>query len=168
VIWSVGGVALASATRGHMESQLGQDFSDVRVHTGGKADESARSINAQAYTVGNHVVFGGDNYQPDTPAGQRTIAHELTHVAQQRSGPVDGTETSGGIKVSDPSDRFEQAASRAADRVMSGEAAPTTSSGPGTASAQRKGAEEEEDTAQTLVAQREGEKKDEEEEEPPA
>lgn len=164
------GEPLESATKARMESKLGQDFSNVRVHTGGKAEESARSINAQAYTVGNDVVFGGDNYQPDTPAGQRTIAHELTHVVQQRSGPVEGSEAPGGIKVSDPSDRFEQAASRAADQVMSGAQPPTTStvSGQEAASAQRKGEEEEDETAQTLVAQREGEKKEEEEEEPPA
>jgi hypothetical protein len=47
------------------------------------------------------------------------LAHELTHVVQQRSGPVDGTDAGGGVKVSDPSDRFEREAVANADRVMS-------------------------------------------------
>ena len=157
VVRSGGGEPLDSKTRGYMESRLGEDFSDVRVHTGGKADESARSINAQAYTVGNDVVFGGGKYQPDTPTGQRVIAHELTHVVQQRSGPVDGTAAPGGIKVSDPSDRFEQAAERTADRMMGGGSGPVSaepaSQAAATAQREAKPGEEEEEV-QSLAAQR--------------
>src|SRR6266511_2708259 len=83
---------------------------------------SARSVNAQAFTVGSNVVFQHDMYDPASPAGRHMLAHELTHVVQQRSGPVDGTDAGGGVKVSDPSDRYERAAVANADRLMSGPA----------------------------------------------
>src|SRR5256885_13291609 len=88
VVGSGGGTPLDTDTRGVMEERLGQDFSDVRVHTGQKADESARSVNAQAYTVGTDVVFRSGHYSPGTDTGQRVLAHELTHVVQQKAGPV--------------------------------------------------------------------------------
>jgi hypothetical protein len=160
VVGSGGGAPLDSKTRGVMEAQLGQDFSDVRIHTGAKADESAASVNAHAYTVGSDVVFRSGQYAPDTTAGMRTLAHELTHVVQQRSGPVDGTEATGGIRVSDPSDRFEQAAEQTADRVMAEPAAalPSSASGQAAASVQREavpGEEEKKDEeVQTLAIQR--------------
>src|ERR1700732_3522837 len=120
VVGSGGGSPLDRDTRGFMESRLGADFSDVRVHTDGKATESARSVQAYAYTVGNDVVFQSDKYSPESESGQRMLAHELTHVVQQRSGPVAGTPAPGGIQISHPSDSFEQAAKSNADRVMSG------------------------------------------------
>lgn len=128
-----GGTPLDPGTRADMESRFGQDFGDVRVHTDGAAQESARSVNAQAYTVGSDIVFQRDKYDPSTPDGQHMLAHELTHVVQQRSGPVDGTEAGGGVKVSDPGDRFEREAVANADRLM---ATPTPSTGTPT-SAQR-------------------------------
>ncbi len=122
VVGSGGGSPLDRDTRSFMESRLGADFGDVRVHTDGKATDSARSVQAHAYTVGNDVVFQSDKYAPESDSGQRMLAHELTHVVQQRSGPVDGTPAPGGIKVSDPSDSFERAAESTADRVMSSQA----------------------------------------------
>jgi hypothetical protein len=119
VVGRGGGSALDTNTRSKMEGAFGQDFSDVRVHTGGEAAKSATSVQAHAYTVGNDVVFGEGHYSPGTDSGERMLAHELTHVVQQRSGAVDGTPQAGGIAVSDPSDRFEQAAERNADAVMS-------------------------------------------------
>jgi Domain of unknown function (DUF4157) len=59
------------------------DFSNVRVHTDARAMESARAVNALAYTVGNHIVFGAGQHAPGTPSGRRLLAHELTHVVQQ-------------------------------------------------------------------------------------
>ena len=116
---SGGGQPLEARTRADMESRLGADFGSVRVHTGGQAADSARSVQAHAYTVGDDIVFQEGRYQPGTPAGDRVLAHELTHVMQQRSGPVAGTEAPGGIRVSDPSDSFERAAEANADRAMS-------------------------------------------------
>lgn len=78
------GQPLDSSIRSFMEPRFGYDFSRVRVHTGDRAAESASSVNALAYTVGNSVVFGRDAYRPESSAGRRLIAHELTHVVQQR------------------------------------------------------------------------------------
>ena len=113
-----GGAPLGAPVREDMESRFGTDFSDVRVHTGSDAHTSAKSVNAHAYTVGSNIVFQRGAYEPESPAGRTMLAHELTHVVQQRSGPVDGTPTGTGIKVSDPGDRFEREASANADRIV--------------------------------------------------
>ncbi|BDA71104.1 hypothetical protein CAL7716_052700 [Calothrix sp. PCC 7716] len=78
------GQPLERKTRGFMESRFGNDFSQVRVHTDAKAADSAKAVDATAYTVGNSVVFNTGHYAPETVAGQRLLAHELTHVMQQR------------------------------------------------------------------------------------
>ena len=80
------GQPLDAATRAFMESRIGRDFSRVQVHTDMKATESARAVNALAYTVGRDVVFGSGQYAPATHEGRKLIAHELIHVAQQRQG----------------------------------------------------------------------------------
>lgn len=77
------GKPLPSATRRSFASKMGADFSDVRVHTGNRADAAARSINAEAYTIGSDIAFAKGNYAPDSKSGQRLLAHELTHVVQQ-------------------------------------------------------------------------------------
>ena len=110
------GKPFTGPVREEMEARFGTDFSDVRLHTGPAAARSAAAIGARAYTAGNDVVIGsggGDKY---------TLAHELTHVVQQRSGPVAGSDTGHGFAMSDPGDRFEQDADANAVRVMSGPA----------------------------------------------
>jgi pyrrolidone-carboxylate peptidase len=77
------GRALDAATRAFMEPRFGRDFSQVRVHDDAQAQESARAVDAAAYTVGSHLVFGAGQLQPHTAAGQRLLAHELSHVLQQ-------------------------------------------------------------------------------------
>jgi hypothetical protein len=119
VVGSGGGQPLDTPTRHFMESRFGSDFGDVRVHTDPKASESAKAVSAQAYTVGSDIVFQSGTYAPETGAGKHMLAHELTHVVQQRSGPVDGTPAPGGIKISHPSDSFEQEAERHAGAIMS-------------------------------------------------
>lgn len=79
------GQPLDAGTRTFMESRFSHDFSGVRVHTDAKAAESARSVNALAYTVGRDLVFGMGQYSPTTMIGRRLLAHELTHVVQQSS-----------------------------------------------------------------------------------
>lgn len=164
VVKSAGGSPLQTDVRADMEGRFGHDFGDVRVHTDGVAHESAKSVNAQAYTVGSNIVFQRDKYDPGSESGKHMLAHELTHVVQQRSGPVDGTDAGGGVKVSDPSDPFERDAVANADRLM---ATPTPghsadvqrcAAGSDTPSVQREG-DEEEETAQTFVqrAEEEGE-----------
>ena len=181
---SSGGRALDPDTRADMEGRLGHDFGAVRVHDDSRAHDSAVGVNANAYTVGSNIVFQRDRYDPGSDAGKLTLAHELTHVVQQRSGPVDGTPAGGGIKVSDPGDRFEREAAANAERVMS---APAPAVAPGPAvqrhaddgeqdvqrqvdptlpAVQRAGEEEEEQVQGSFTdaaVQREGE----EEEEPP-
>jgi hypothetical protein len=89
---------------------MGHDFSQVHVHTGEQAAESARAVSAKAYTAGNHVVFADGQYRPGSSSGRSLLAHELSHVAQQASGPVEGTPIGDGVSVSQPGDRFERAA----------------------------------------------------------
>lgn len=79
------GHPLGPATRAFMESFMGHDFSGVRVHADAVATESAFMLNADAYTVGNDVIFGLRQYAPSTPQGAGLLAHELTHVMQQKS-----------------------------------------------------------------------------------
>jgi hypothetical protein len=151
-----GGTALDEDTRETMESHLGTGLSDVRLHVDRK---SAESVQAAAYTVGNDVVLHPDHFTPGTPAAQRTLAHELTHVVQQRSGPVAGTPREGGIKVSDPSDSFEQEAESSATAFMSAQRLQAPAAGGSavqraTASVQREEEGEDETEVQELPLQR--------------
>jgi hypothetical protein len=77
------GRALDTPTRAFMEPRFGRDFSGVRVHTDSRAAESARSVNAHAYTVGEHIVFDRGKYDPDSRGGRHLLAHELAHTVQQ-------------------------------------------------------------------------------------
>ncbi len=120
VVGKGGGQPLAPKVRAKMEAGLGADFSDVRIHTGAKAAQSAAAVSAEAYTVGNDVVFGHGSFAPGSLEGRHTLAHELAHVQQQRRGPVPGTDTGGGVAVSDPSDSFEREADATASRVVPG------------------------------------------------
>jgi len=79
-----GGQPLPKSARAFFEPRFGYDFSHVRVHTGGKAIKSARGLNAKAFTVGRDIVFGAGHYRPRSSEGQRLLAHELTHVLQQK------------------------------------------------------------------------------------
>jgi hypothetical protein len=78
------GRPLDAAAREFFEPRFGYDFGHVRVHTDARAAESARSVNALAYTSGRDVVFGAAQYAPQSADGRRLLAHELTHVVQQR------------------------------------------------------------------------------------
>lgn len=77
------GHPMDQATRSFFEPRFGHDFSQVRIHTDPRASESAKAINAKAYTFGNQIVFSSSQYQPQTPQGRHLLAHELTHVVQQ-------------------------------------------------------------------------------------
>jgi len=75
---------LDAATRAYFEPRLGVDLSGVRVHDDAAAADSARAVGAHAYTVGDHIAFADGLYAPATETGRRMLAHELTHVVQQR------------------------------------------------------------------------------------
>ncbi|MER5263932.1 DUF4157 domain-containing protein [Actinosynnema sp. NPDC002837] len=106
------GRPLDDNTRTEMEARLDADFSDVRLHVDTAAQRSAAEIGARAYTSGNHVVIG------EGGADTHTLAHELTHVIQQRQGPVAGTDRGDGLRVSDPGDKFEREAEAVASGTM--------------------------------------------------
>ncbi|MGI8587617.1 MAG: eCIS core domain-containing protein [Chloroflexia bacterium] len=103
------GQPLDASTRAFMEPRFGHDFSGVRVHTDGRAAQSAAAVNARAYTVGPDVVFGAGQY-----GGEKLLAHELAHVIQQSRG---GTRQPSPL----PGDRFERDAERAAGAFSSGD-----------------------------------------------
>ena len=77
------GQPLDPATRASMETRFGYDFCGVRVHLGGSAEKSVEDVNAHAYTVGQHIVFGEGQFALGNRKGRRLLAHELTHVVQQ-------------------------------------------------------------------------------------
>lgn len=85
-VLSSSGRPLEPALQQDMGQRFGHDFSQVRVHTGSAAEQSARDVNAHAYTVGNDIVFGADRFAPRSHEGQKLLAHELAHVVQQEKG----------------------------------------------------------------------------------
>lgn len=112
------GERLPGDLRAFMEPRFGTDFSDVRLHTDGAAAQSSRAVSARAYTVGPHIVFGAGQFQPASAAGRRLLAHELTHVVQQR-GSGGGSGFDAPETISDPADASEHEAEAIADRVLS-------------------------------------------------
>ena len=100
-----GGRSMAPPVRSFFEERFGRDFSDVRIHTGAGAAAMASALGADAFTTGRDVFFGAGRYEPDTRAGRRLLAHELTHVTQQ----VDGGERSVQRQVSAGGGHVEQA-----------------------------------------------------------
>jgi hypothetical protein len=80
------GAPFPQQARNYFEPRFGYDFSKVRIHTDTAAAQSARSINALAYTTSNNIVFNSGQYDPRTNAGKKLLGHELTHVIQQRQG----------------------------------------------------------------------------------
>lgn len=84
------GQPLDAASRAYLEPRLGHDLGHVRVHRDARAAESARAVDALAYTVGPAIVFGAGQYQPATRTGRRLLAHELVHVVQQGSAGAGG------------------------------------------------------------------------------
>ncbi len=108
------GRPLDNETRAFMEPRFGHDFSRVRVHTDDKAAESARAVNARAYTVGQHVVMRQEACVPTTEAGQQLLAHELVHVVQQQG----RSQLQAKLRVGSAGDVYEQEADRVTDKVV--------------------------------------------------
>jgi Domain of unknown function (DUF4157)/Lysine-specific metallo-endopeptidase len=79
-----GGNPLPESTRTHMESAIGADFSNVRVHTGGEAVQLSQDLSAHAFTHGSDVYFNSGKFSPNTDSGRHLLAHELTHTVQQK------------------------------------------------------------------------------------
>ena len=130
-----GGQPLRESVRAFFEPRFGFDFSQIRLHTGTRATNAARELNAQAFTIGQDIYFDDSYYQPNTKQGQQLLAHELTHTIQQGSTSVS---SSRGIQthctVSRPGDLLEREPDQVASRVVDGEA----SIGPITAGSARR------------------------------
>jgi hypothetical protein len=109
------GRPLEPTLRGSMEAFFHKDFSGVRVRTNDRASQSAEAVNAEAYTVGQDIVFGRDRFAPQSTEGRRLLAHELAHVAQDGHTSAPPTDVVG---VADSAE--ETAADRAADLAMRG------------------------------------------------
>jgi hypothetical protein len=118
------GQPLDRGLRDFFAPRFGHDFGNVRVHADGQAAESARAVNARAYTVGRDVVFGAGQYAPHSGEGRRLIAHELAHVVQQRDGHHVNRAS---LEVGAADDVTERQADEAADAVIQGRT-PTQSS----------------------------------------
>ena len=111
------GRPLDNSTRAILEPRFGHDFSGVRVHTDARSAESARVVNALAYTVGRDVVFGAGQYAPETMSGKRLLAHELAHTIQQRAATPSSANA---LQISNPGTTLEKDADRAADFAVTG------------------------------------------------
>lgn len=109
---------LDAGVRGRMESAFGENFGDVRVHAGRPAGDAAGELDARAFTRGRDIYFREGEYNPSTREGQELLAHELTHVVQQRGGSA-----ALGASVGAAGDTFEQEADEVAASVMRGERA---------------------------------------------
>jgi hypothetical protein len=109
------GFPLDANTRDDMEQRFGDDFSAVRVHTGSEATLLARTLNADAFTVGEDIVFSAGAYDVGTASGRALLAHELAHVVQRRS----TKDSPDKLIDSGPDDPAERAATRAAEVALS-------------------------------------------------
>lgn len=149
------GSPLDPQTQSEMERGFGEGFSDVRIHTGGHAARAAAAINAQAWTSGTDVVFGGGRYAPRTVGGRALLAHELSHVLQQRDTQSAGSHLQSGevadtglaiqpkLSISQPDDPFERQADEIAEQVVETLAQPSEESiGGGTAPAVQRACDE--------------------------
>jgi len=121
------GQPLDRQTRAFFEPQFGHDFSKVRVHTDAEAAESAHTVNALGYTVGPQIVFGTGQYRPGEPSGKRLLAHELTHIVQQR-GEAPAT---GPLRVGPLDDSHEREATSIQRAVEAGNMLPPISGAAG-------------------------------------
>lgn len=131
VLKSGQGRGIDPSVRATMESRFGEDLSRVRVYTDPRASESAEALSAKAYSVGPNVVFGRNQYAPNTAEGRRLLAHELAHVIQQSRG--------GSVREPDANTVLEQAAADAGKAVSEtqGPVAVAGASGVGLARARK-------------------------------
>ena len=107
-----GGIPLSSGTQEQFAEPLGDSLADVRVHTDATAADLSDAVSARAFTTGSDVYFAQGEYRPGSAEGDRLLAHELTHVVQQRGAPVTGP-----MVVSQPGDAFETEAEAGAGEL---------------------------------------------------
>lgn len=108
-----GGRPLPSALRREMEASLGCELAGVRLHTDAAADRLCRALGARAFTIGTDIFFAHEQFDPGTASGRRLLAHELAHACQHDDGGAHGA-----LDLSQPGDRSEKEADRAADHAI--------------------------------------------------
>jgi hypothetical protein len=118
------GQPLPQSSQGFFGSRIGADFSGVRIHTGSESDSLNQSLNAKAFTTGQDIFFRKGEYNPGSSSGKELLAHELTHVVQQRG---DGVRRK--LTINQPGKRYEQEADRITSDLMKGAWPPETNSG---------------------------------------
>jgi hypothetical protein len=111
------GYALDARTAEDFGARLDADLSQVRLHTGPEAEALADALDAIAFTSGQDIFFSQSAPPPESPEARRLLAHEVAHTLQQAAGPVDGAPSLGGVLLSSPADRFEQAAEATAEAL---------------------------------------------------
>jgi hypothetical protein len=134
-----------------MEPRFRHSFADVRVHSDGRAAESARAVGAHAYAVGPSLVFGAGRYAPGSAEGRRLIAHELAHVVQQHGSASASLQPM--LEIGAADDPAEREADRAADAVLAGGAAAPALAAGASASVRRKGNDRWQDSDSVLFPQ---------------
>ena len=117
-----GGQPLAPPLRARLEPLYRNSFADVRIHNDAASHTAARELNAQAFTVGQHLHFGARHYQPDSRAGLHLLAHELTHTVQQRGAATGAALAS--LEIDSPDTPLEREAETQADAVLAGRGTP--------------------------------------------
>jgi hypothetical protein len=108
-----GGSPLDRTVASTLSSSMGTSVDGVRIHTDAGAAAMARAVTARAFTVGNDIYFGRNEYRPGTAEGRELIAHEVAHTIQQRGAPMDGP-----LMVSQPGDALERDAEAAARHAI--------------------------------------------------
>jgi hypothetical protein len=149
-----GGEQLDPSAADKIGKSMGHDFSDVRVHKDSESDQLNKQVKAEAFTTGKDIFFREGKYDPVSNEGQKLLAHELTHVVQQR----DAAPTSE-LRVSDPNEASEKQAQSTADKVT----APTGSSAAAAGGSVAREAEEDEMMQSVARAEAEGGEKEDEE-----
>ncbi len=126
------GTPLPSSTRSKLEASYGTNLGSVRVHTDSSADTAAKAVQAHAFTTGNDVYFRAGQYRPNTPTGEKLIAHEVAHTVQQSTGEsqVARQADSSGVQVTSPGDRVEREADAAAEQAVRGQPATLRGAAP--------------------------------------
>ncbi|UCF90303.1 MAG: DUF4157 domain-containing protein [Desulfobacterales bacterium] len=125
-----GGQPLPGSARAYFEPRFGHDFSQVRIHTDAQAANTARGMKAQAYTFGRDIVFGAQQFVPETQKGKYLLAHELTHVVQQGKGATAWKERRASRAVSSGADAgVDRPAATNGNGIAAGTPPQTTSAG---------------------------------------
>lgn len=125
---SSSGQPLEKDTRSFMERRFGSDFSNVRIHTGTSAAQSADALQADAYATGRDIYFAARKYAPETASGRHLLAHELTHTIQQQ-GIATSPTPAAQVRISQPTDPLEIEADQVASLVTNGSSRASKASG---------------------------------------